>query len=164
MSAIIVHMNADVSDSEYCYLLTASRRRTIMMESPSPSHPGHVVYMQPTIKEERKYIHSTTAVTVLGILVVIAASLIFILEILGILGGSIPFSTGIWTSLFFFVQGGFTISSGRNPTNKCVAITAIILSGVSALFAVILLSTAIINIVFAVDDNFWSHESVIFGR
>merc|ERR1712215_330631 len=44
------------------------------------------------------------------------------------------FGTGIWSSIFFFVSGGLSVCSGKNP-NSCLIISTLVMSVFSAISA-----------------------------
>ena len=52
--------------------------------------------------------------------------------------GNIPFSTGIWTSVFFIVSGSLAIAGARSG-NKCLVIATMVMAIITAVSAGVLL-------------------------
>merc|ERR1711915_461159 len=66
------------------------------------------------------------------------------------------FGTGIWSSVFFFISGGLSVCSGKNP-NSCLVISTMVMSIFSAISAGILIIFSSFGIAFGVDDYY--HKS-----
>jgi len=66
------------------------------------------------------------------------------------------FGTGIWSSVFFFISGGLSVCSGKNP-NSCLVISTMVMSIFSAISAGILIIFSSFGIAFDVDDYY--HKS-----
>merc|ERR1711915_255170 len=60
------------------------------------------------------------------------------------------FGTGIWSSIFFFISGGLTVCSGKNP-NSCLVISTMVMSIFSAISAGILIIFSSFGIAFDAD-------------
>merc|ERR1711915_142301 len=69
---------------------------------------------------------------------------------LGLLG------TGIWSSMFFFISGGLSVCSGKNP-NSCLVISTMVMSIFSAISASILIIFSSFGIAF--DADYYYHKS-----
>merc|ERR1711915_1105998 len=75
------------------------------------------------------------------------------------LGGNIGlFGTGIWSSVFFFISGGLSVCSGKNP-NSCLVISTMVMSIFSAISAGILIIFSSFGIAFDYDD--YDHKSSV---
>merc|ERR1711915_1082592 len=59
------------------------------------------------------------------------------------------FGTGIWSSMFFFISGGLSVCSGKNP-NSCLVISTMVMSIFSAISAGILIIFSSFGIAFDV--------------
>merc|ERR1712198_253103 len=62
---------------------------------------------------------------------------------------------GIWSSIFFFISGGLSICSGKNP-NSCLVISTMVMSNFSAISAGILIIFSSFGIAFNVDVRYHS--------
>merc|ERR1712215_439985 len=60
------------------------------------------------------------------------------------------FGTGIWSSMFFFISGGLSVSSGKNP-NSCLVISTMVMSIFSAISAGILIIFSSFGMAFDAD-------------
>merc|ERR1711915_643308 len=63
------------------------------------------------------------------------------------------FGTGIWSSVFFFISGGLSVCSGKNP-NSCLVISTMVMSIFSAISAGILIIFSSFGMIFDVDDYY----------
>merc|ERR1711915_955474 len=68
------------------------------------------------------------------------------------------FGTGIWSSVFFFISGGLSVCSGKNP-NSCLVISTMVMSIFSAISAGILIIFSSFGIAFDYDD--YDHKSSV---
>merc|ERR1711915_705457 len=66
------------------------------------------------------------------------------------------FGTGIWSSVFFFISGGLSVCSGKNP-NSCLVISTMVMSIFSAISAGILIIFSSFGIAF--DADYYYHKS-----
>merc|ERR1711915_871702 len=64
------------------------------------------------------------------------------------------FGTGIWSSIFFFISGGLSVCSGKNP-NSCLIISTLVMSVFSAISA----GTLIIASRFGIDPDIVYHQN-----
>merc|ERR1711915_829895 len=71
---------------------------------------------------------------------------------LGLLG------TGIWSSMFFFIPGGLSVCSGKNP-NICLVISTMVMSIFSGISAGILIIFSSFGIIFDVDTRYHSSSA-----
>merc|ERR1711915_1047694 len=71
---------------------------------------------------------------------------------LGLLG------TGIWSSMFFFISGGLSVCSGKNP-NICLVISTMVMSIFSGISAGILIIFSCFCIIFDVDTRYHSSST-----
>merc|ERR1711915_168597 len=68
------------------------------------------------------------------------------------------FGTGIWSSVFFFISGGLSVCSGKNP-NSCLLISTMVMSIFSAITAGILIIFSSFGMIFDVCDRFHSSST-----
>merc|ERR1712198_729038 len=68
------------------------------------------------------------------------------------------FGTGIWSSVFFFISGGLSVCSGKNP-NSCLVISTMVMSIFSAISAGILIIFSSFGIAFNVDVRYHSSST-----
>ena len=104
--------------------------------------PIYILVKKCSNKESLKKSYKSGAATIIGIIHIVCGlvafganiSLLILLNARFNLG---VFGTGIWSSVFFFISGGLSIGSGKNP-NTCLVVSTMVMSIFSAISAGIL--------------------------
>ena len=105
---------------------------------PQPQPQIIYVVQQKSEKPDLRQTYPTTTATVLGGLHIFCGAIALIADIVGIAHDNIPLSTGIWTSVFFFLSGGLAIGGARSA-NRCLVVATMVMSIISAISAGLLL-------------------------
>merc|ERR1712015_18739 len=82
--------------------------------------------------------YNARAAIILGSIHIVCGVIAMVADIVGIVYGNAPFSTGIWTSVFFIVSGSLAIAGARSG-NKCLVIATMVMAIITAVFAGFLL-------------------------
>ena len=82
--------------------------------------------------------YNARAAIILGSIHIICGVITMVADIVGIVYGNIPFSTGIWTSVFFIVSGSLAIAGARSA-NRCLVIATMVMAIITAVSAGVLL-------------------------
>ena len=82
--------------------------------------------------------YNARAAIILGSIHIVCGVIAMVADIVGIVYGNIPFSTGIWTSVFFIVSGSLAIAGARSG-NKCLVIATMVMAIITAVSAGVLL-------------------------
>merc|ERR1739848_507894 len=90
--------------------------------------------MRQSVKES----YNSRAAIILGSIHIICGLIAMVADIVGIVYGNAPFSTGIWTSVFFIVSGSLAIAGARSG-NKCRVIATMVMAIITAVSAGVLL-------------------------
>ena len=117
-----------------------------MEQLPAAPQPQVIYIVQsnaPRQSVRESYAARTAAV--LGGLLILGGLAVLVADIVGIVHGSAPIATGIWTSVFFIVSGGLAIGGARSG-NKCLVVATLVMTVISAVSAGILLILASIQI------------------
>merc|ERR1711909_200104 len=89
-------------------------------------------------RQSVKKSYNARAATILGSIHIVCGVITMVADIVVIVYGNIPFSTGIWTSVFFIVSGSLAIAGARSG-NKCLVIATMVMAIITAVFAGFLL-------------------------
>jgi len=112
---------------------------------PAAPQPQVIYIVQSTPRQSVRESYAARTAAVLGGLLVLGGLAVLIADIVGIVHGSAPIATGIWTSVFFIVSGGLAIGGARSG-NKCLVVATLVMTVISAVSAGILLILASIQI------------------
>merc|ERR1711981_886480 len=77
---------------------------------------SQVIYVVQEGKKRQsvKESYNARAAIILGSIHIICGVITMVADIVGIVYGNIPFSTGIWTSVFFIVSGSLAVAGARS--------------------------------------------------
>lgn len=107
----------------------------------NPVQPIYIVVQKSSNKESLKKSYKSGAATIIGIIHIVCGLVAFGANISLLLTNYSfhfgVFATGIWSSVFFFISGGLSIGSGKNP-NTCLVVGTMVMSIFSAISAGIL--------------------------
>ena len=140
---------------------------------PAAPQPQVIYIVQSTPRQSIRESYAARTAAVLGGLLVLGGLAVLIADIVGIVHGSAPIATGIWTSVFFIVSGGLAIGGARSG-NKCLVVATLVMTVISAVSAGILLILASIQIGgevyecgYSYDDRYGNNNSctstAVFG-
>ena len=111
----------------------------VLVEGEAPPQPQVIYIIQaPKQKIDIKENYAVNAATIVGIIHILCGVVAFTAEVCGISDGNIPFSTGIWTAVFFIISGSLAIAGARSG-NKCLVVATLVMSIISTICAAILL-------------------------
>lgn len=112
-----------------------------------PAAPHQVIYIiqAPKEKVDIKDAYNIKAATALGVIHIICGLIALGSDIAGIVNGHNAFTTGIWTSVFFFISGGLAIGGARSR-NKCLVVATMVMAIISAVSAGIMLIMSSISL------------------